>query len=85
MITEKFHFRGTIRNGRSKSASRRTVEITGADLPKFADVLIAQAKTAREGGSASHAEYLERVAAEVRTAKKFTARVPLDANLGGKQ
>jgi hypothetical protein len=81
-VTEKFHFTGKIRGKHSTSTSRRTVEITGKDLPKFADVLIAQAKAARAAKNISHAEYLERVAATVRKAKKFTMAVPLDAKLG---
>jgi len=81
MITEKFQVTSRIHRGRQRTQSRRFVVITGSDLPKFADVLIAQAAQARTDGNERAAVRLERMAAEVRTSRKFKVELPLDAKI----
>lgn len=81
MITEKYQFSMSTRKGRTTSKAKRLVVITGSDLRKFADVLIANAAKARAEGNERNARRLERMAAEVRSSREFTCALPLDAKI----
>lgn len=78
MIKEHFKISFTKAGKKERSSVERFVEITGKDLPRFADVLLRQAAEARKEGKVGEADRFERLSARVRKARKFSCRIPTD-------